>query len=232
MVDQSLHGGFHFATGWRGQLSTRHDRALPVRFAKLYNGLTDDRHGLTHFFHAAQVAVIAIAILADRNLEFEFVITFIGLCAAQIPSEAGATRHDARETPIKDVLFIDDADIDVALFEDAVFRQQAVHIDHEFGHELVCPRLNIFNKASGQVLVHTTGAEISRVQARAARTFAKHHQLFAFLKAPDGRGQRADVHRLRGDVHQVVQHTADFTKQHADQRCATWHDGACQLFDC
>ena len=60
-----------------------------------------------------------------------------------------------------------------------------------------------------------TGTEIVRVQARARRTLVKDHQLFALFKAPERRGQRANIHRLRGDIQQVIEDTADLTIEHA-----------------
>ena len=78
--------------------------------------------------------------------------------------------------------------------------------------------------------MHAADAEIRRVHARAGGALVKHHQLFAFLKTPQRRGQRADVHRLRGDVEQMRQDAADLAIQHADQLPAARHRDAEQLF--
>jgi len=80
--------------------------------------------GLAHFFHPAQEPVVTIAVLADRYLKFEFVIAFIGLRTAQIPCQPRPAHHDAGKAPIVDILFGHNADIAIALFEDAVFGQQ------------------------------------------------------------------------------------------------------------
>jgi hypothetical protein len=40
---------------------------------------------LAHLLHAAEIAVIAVAVLADRNLELELVVALIGLRTAQVP---------------------------------------------------------------------------------------------------------------------------------------------------
>ena len=65
---------------------------------------------------------------------------------------------------------------------------------------------------------------------RAGGALVKHHQLFALFKAPQRRGQRADVHRLRGDVEQMRQDAADLAVQHPDQLAAARHGYAEQLF--
>ena len=77
VMDQRLHRGFHFATGRRGHLATRHHIALFHR--QLGAGLTDDADRLAHLLHPAQIAVKAIAVLADGDLKLKLVIAFIGL---------------------------------------------------------------------------------------------------------------------------------------------------------
>ncbi len=78
--------------------------------------------------------------------------------------------------------------------------------------------------------MHAADAEIGRVHSRARGALVKHHQLFALFKAPQRRGQRADVHRLRGDVEQVRQDAADLAVENADQLAAARHGNAEQLF--
>ena len=69
------------------------------------------------------------------------------------------------------------------------------------------------------------------MHARAAGALIKHHQLFAFLKTPQRRRQRADVHRLRGDLQEVRQDAADLAIEHADQLSADRHVEADQPLD-
>jgi hypothetical protein len=78
--------------------------------------------------------------------------------------------------------------------------------------------------------MHAAEAEIGRVHARAGGALVEHHQLFALFKTPQRRGQRADVHRLRGDVEQMRQDAADLAIEHADQLAAARHRDAEQLF--
>ena len=59
----------------------------------------------------------------------------------------------------------------------------------------------------------------------------EHHQLLALLEAPERRGQRADIHRLGGDIEQMVEQPADLGIEHADILAALRHFEAQQLFD-
>ena len=74
-----------------------------------------------------------------------------------------------------------------------------------------------------QVLMHAADAEVGRVHARAGGALVEHHQLLALLEAPQRRGERADVHRLRGDVEDVRQEPPDLAVEHADQLRAARH---------
>jgi hypothetical protein len=50
------------------------------------------------------------------------------LCFAQVPGGTGAAHHHTRKTPTPGVRELDHGDIDIALLEDAVFRQQALDV--------------------------------------------------------------------------------------------------------
>ena len=228
MVDQRLHRGFHLAAFGRGDLATCQHIARGV--TQFFNRLLDDFHAFAHLGHAAQIPVITIAVGADGDLKFKLVIAFIRLGAAQIPGHAGPAHHHPGETPIQRLLFRDNRDIDVALFENPVFGQQGFDIVQQ-GGEFHAPLHDIVQQRTRQVLMHPAGAEIGGVQARTTGAFIKHHQFFAFLKPPQRRGQRADIHRLRGDIQQVVQNTTNLGIKHPDQAGAARHHGACQTFN-
>ena len=69
------------------------------------------------------------------------------------------------------------------------------------------------------------------MKAGTAGALVEDHQLLALFKAPQRRGQRTDVHRLRRDVQKVVQDTADFRVQDPDQRGTAGHFDTAKLFD-
>src|ERR1039457_28316 len=70
MVDQSLHRPLHLAPARREDLVVLHGyRPLPVGCTQLGDALFHDTHGLAHFLHADAVAIVAVAVLADRDVE-------------------------------------------------------------------------------------------------------------------------------------------------------------------
>ena len=183
-----------------------------------------------HFDHADQIPVEAIAVLADRNIEIHVGIAFIGLRFAQVPGCPRTTHHDAGKAPGPGIVQRHDADIDIALLEDAVTSQKLVDIVDGL-QERIDPLANIFDEFMRQVLVNAARTEIGRVHARATGPLVKHHQLFALFKTPERRRQRADVHGLRRDVQKMRQDAADFRIEHADQLATDRHLGRRQLLD-
>ena len=53
-------------------------------------------HALAHLLDAHEIARIAIAVLADRNVEIHLVIDVVGLRLAQIPGDARARAASGR----------------------------------------------------------------------------------------------------------------------------------------
>jgi hypothetical protein len=82
--------------------------------------------------------------------------------------------------------------------------------------ERIAPGLDIVDQFRRQVLMHAADPEKRRMHPRTGGALIKHHQLFALFKAPQWRGQRADIHRLRGDIEQMRQDAADLAIQHPD----------------
>ncbi len=97
--------------------------------------------------------------------------------------------------------------------------------------ERIAERLDVVDQLRRQVFVHPAGSKIGRVHARARRPLVEHHQLLAFLEAPERRRQRAHVERLRRDVQQMIEDAADLAIEHADQLPAPRHLDAQELLD-
>src|SRR6266566_2089466 len=105
MMDQRFHRALHLAAPRRENLVVLDgNQSLPLRRAQLFNALFHDARGLAHLFHADQIAVVAVAVLADRNVEIHLGIAFVGLRLAQIPCRPRATHHDAGKTPFPGLL--------------------------------------------------------------------------------------------------------------------------------
>lgn len=93
------------------------------------------------------------------------------------------------------------------------------------------PGVDVLDQLRRQVLVDAARTEVVGVQASAASALVEHHQLLAFLEAPERRRQGADVHGLGRHVQQVVQDPADFRVQNPDDLATDRHLDAEQLLD-
>ncbi len=129
MIDQPFHGSLHLRSSRRDNVViVGDDGALSVSRTEFLKTLLHDADRLAHFLHPHEVSVVAVAMLANRDVEIELGIALIGLCFAQVPNSTGATYHHAGEAPGPCVFKLDHPDIDVPLLEDAVFGQQDFEI--------------------------------------------------------------------------------------------------------
>ena len=168
--------------------------------------------------------------LAHGDVEFQLFVALIGLRATQIPGRARAAQHGAGEAQRPALFQGHDADIDIALLEDAVLDEKIFQIVADF-QEGVAPGADVGHELFGEILMHAARAEVIGVHARARRALVEDHQLLALLEAPQRRGERAHVHGLRGHVEQMGENAADFGIEHADQLAALGHIHAQQLLD-
>ena len=73
MVDSRLHRALHFsAQRWDNLVVLDGNRPLTPGQPQLLQALLHDADRLPHLFHADAIAVVAIAVLADRNIEIQF----------------------------------------------------------------------------------------------------------------------------------------------------------------
>src|SRR5690606_13640998 len=92
VMDQIFHAGLHFFTlGWRNLVVVSNDRTRVI--AQPLYALSDDACTFTHFADTYQIAVIAVAINANRDIEIYAIIDFVGLHFAQVPLIARTTQH-------------------------------------------------------------------------------------------------------------------------------------------
>jgi hypothetical protein len=89
-----------------------------------FEALLQNAHALAHFLHAHEVAVVAIADRADRNVEFQILVAQIRLVLAQIPFHAAAAQVRAAQAVINRHLLGDHAEVAHAVHPDAVAREQ------------------------------------------------------------------------------------------------------------
>ncbi len=78
VMDQGFHRILHFSAARRRHLMVgRKDRTR--RYLKLVNALQHDLDRLAHLFDAAEIAVPAITVLAERDIELQLFVTLIRL---------------------------------------------------------------------------------------------------------------------------------------------------------
>ena len=139
MVDELLHPLLHLdARGRRDLVVVDHHRAGVL--AQPVDALLDDAVRLAEFLDAHEVAVVAVAVLAHRDVELHAVVDGVGLLLAQIPFDARAAQHRPGEAERKRALRRDDADADGALLPDAVLGEQRLVV------------VDVLRKALGEVL--------------------------------------------------------------------------------
>ena len=123
MVNQVFHACFHFSAFGRGEFVVCGDNRAGID-SQPVGTLFDDAYGLAHFFHAAEVAVVAVAVDADGNIEIHLVVHFIRLFLTHVPFHARTAQHHAGKSFLHGALGGDDADADGTLFPDAVVGQE------------------------------------------------------------------------------------------------------------
>ena len=254
VVDQRFHVVLHLGAGRRSDLEVaQHHRAGIL--AQPLHALLDDLVRLAHFLDAHEVAVVAVAVAAERDVEVDLVVARVRLLLAQVPRDAGAAQHGARHAPRHRLLRRDDADADRALLPDAVLgEQRLVFVDaagevgaeriEEIEHRAFAPRvqalqlaalaprmLAVLRHAVRQVAVDAAGAVVRGVHARARHRLVAVHQLLALAERVEEHRHRAEVERVGSDPHEVVQDARDLVEHGADVLRADRRLDAEQLLD-
>lgn len=116
VMNQGLHGGFHFLPAWRSDFSivrfdfawNSHTQTFVVVFFRLENTwwhvvetLFDDAQRLTHLLQSAQVPVVAVAFSTDRYVEFDQIVRVVRLSFTKIPFDARTSQHYPTEIVIE-----------------------------------------------------------------------------------------------------------------------------------
>ena len=226
-MDQRLHRALHLGARRRRDFAVVDlDRAR----RHLRQCLPDDAQRLPHLLDPHQVAVVGIAVAADRHVEIHFVVDIVGLRATQIPGDARTAQHRPGKPPVRRLLGGHDADVDAAFLENAVLGQQPLDVVDRL-RERVAKGQDVLREPGRQVKMHPARTKIIRVQARPRSALVKLHQPLALLEAPQKRGQRADIQRERADAQQVIENTGNFGEHHANVLGARRRRDAHQLFN-
>lgn len=168
-MDESFHIFLHSGAGRGGDFVVLDADGAGRHFIE---ALVDDAEGLAEFFHAAEVAVVAVAVDADGDVEFDLVVGVVGLGFSYVPGDAAAAEHDAGEGIVEGVGGGDDADALCAADPDAVVGEEF------FGFvdavtELGGPLVDVVKEAEREVLVDAARADVGGVEAGAGDAFVE-----------------------------------------------------------
>lgn len=174
VVDEGLHVLLHGGAG-RG-------RDLIVLDADgagghLVEALVDDAEGLAELLHAAEVAVVAVAVDADGHVKLDPVVRVVRLALAHVPGDAAPAEHDAREGVVEGVGGGDDADALGPAFPDAVVGEEFFGFVDAVA-ELGGPLVDVIEEAEGEVLVDAAGADIGCVKPGARDSLVEFLSLY------------------------------------------------------
>ena len=169
VVDERFHVFFHRCAGGWGDLVVFDSDGAG---GHLVETLVDDAEGLAELFHAAEVAVVAVSVDPNRDVEFDLVVGIVRLALAYIPWHATASKHDAGEGVVESVGGGDDPNALGSAFPDSVVREQL------FGFvdpvpELSRPLVDVVEEADGEILVNATRADVCCVKASARDSFVE-----------------------------------------------------------
>ena len=132
----------------------------------------DDAEGLAELLHAAEVAVVAVAVDPDGHVEFHLVVRVVRLALADVPGHAAAAQHDAREGVVEGVGGGDDADALGPAFPDSVVCEEFFGFVDPVA-ELGRPLVDVVEEAEGEILVNAAGADVGCMKTRSRDTFVE-----------------------------------------------------------
>lgn len=227
MMNQRFHILFHRGARRRGNLVILD---LDGTRGHLIQALVNDAEGLTEFFHAAEVAIVAVAVDADGDVEVDAVVGVVGGGFAHVPRHAGATEHDAGEGEVERLGRAHLADALGAPFPYAVVGQELFGFVDAVA-ELRRPLVDVVQEAEGNVLRDAAGADVRGVEPGAGDALVEFHELFPLFETPEEWRQRTDVHGVGEDRHEVVEDAGDLAEQGANPFGALGHFDVEQFFD-
>lgn len=169
VVDECFHVLLHRCAGGRGDFVVFHSDGTGRH---LVEALMDDAEGLPEFFHAAEVAVVAISVNAHGHVEVYLIVGIVRLAFPHVPGDARAAEHDARERVVESVGGGDDTDALGAAFPDAVVCEEFFGFVDAVA-ELGCPLVDVIEEADREIRVHAAGANVGRMETGAGHTFVE-----------------------------------------------------------
>lgn len=213
-MDQGLHVLLHGGAGRRRDFVVLHaDRTS----RHLVQALVDDSERLAELLHTAKITIVAVTVDADGNVELDLVVGVIWLRLTDIPRNTRATEHDTSETHVESIGGIDNTNALGSGLPDTVVGKQLLSLIDTVT-ELGSPLVNIVQEAEGEILRHTTRANVGSVQTGSGNTLVEflrqemgvsrfdqclprkrrqlitYHEFLTLFEAPQERCQRTNIH--------------------------------------
>lgn len=160
VVDESLHVLLHGGAGRRGDLVVLDADGAG---GHLVETLVDDAERLAELLHAAEVAVVAVAVDADGDVELDLVVGVVRLALADVPWHTRTAEHDAREGQVQGVGGRDHADAAQTVDPDTVVREHLLGLVNAVA-ELRGPLVDVIEQAERKILVDTSGTDVGSVE--------------------------------------------------------------------
>ncbi len=227
MVDQLLHPELHVAPVGREEILVR--RAHRPR-AQAVEALPDDSHRLLHLLDAAEIAVVDVAVLPHRNLEFVRLVAEIRRRLPHVVGNAASTERRAGAAEIDRLLGGERADADRALHPYPILREQILVLSErgrEFREELAHRR----HEGIRDILEETAHAEVRGRHTGAGAQVVQVEELLPLAEAVEEDAHRPEVERMGPEPDQVRGDPRDLEEDDPEGLCAIRHLGSEDLLD-
>lgn len=132
----------------------------------------DDAEGLTEFLHTAEVTVVAVAVLANWDVELDLIVGIVWLSLADIPWDTGTTKHDSGETVVQGILCGNDTDTLGTGLPDSVVSQKFFNLVDAVA-KLSSPLVDIVEETDWKILVDTAWTDVGGVETGARDTLVE-----------------------------------------------------------
>ena len=192
--------------------------------------LPDDPHRLAHLLEPHEIAVVGVALRADRHVELHLGVRRVRLVLAHVARDARAAQRRAAQADGDRVGRRDDADVLRAPEPDPVVREQRLVLD-QLLHLDVAELEHLLVPARRQVLREPADAHRVVGQARAAELLEQVEDQLPFAQAVQEHRDRADVHRVAAEPDQVAGQPLQLREDRADVLRAARHLERQQLLD-
>ena len=187
---------------------------VDVAFGHGFDHLTDDLDRLTNFFHSDEIAVVAITVFRNGDIELVFLVAEIRAVPAKVTVDATGAQIWPRHAVADGVFFADHSDITHALEVDLVLVEKSGNFAHRcfaFVEELK----NILIESFGKVADLAADAGVGSGESRSGDFLTEVVDFFALGEGVEEDGHRADVHGANAHSQHVGGNAGQFAAKNA-----------------